>query len=110
MPLGRSNSGIRRRGMAVAEGFFPANSEGERAVHATKLRPLDNLAARISRDVHALKRARRSTSPTAAALTTTSPPNPPGLQPHAFRRAKAQGRHPACRAVPEAGAAQIGRA
>ena len=86
MPLGRSNSGMWRRGMAVADGLFPANREGERAVYTTKLRPPDSLAARIGRDGHALKRARSSTSPTAAAVTTTSPPNPPGLQPHASPR------------------------
>ena len=50
MPLGRSNSEMWRRGMAVADGLFPTNSEGERAVHTTKLRPLDNLAARVGRD------------------------------------------------------------
>ena len=86
MPLEESNAGMWRRGMAVADGLFPTNSEGERAVHATIIRPLDNLAARVGRDGHALNHARRSTSPTAAAVTTTSPPNPPGLQPHASPR------------------------
>src|ERR1035441_6176760 len=103
MPLEESNAGMWRRGMAVADGLFPTNREGERTVHATKLRPLDNLAARIGRDGHALKRARRSTSPTVAAVTTTSPPNPPGLQPHAFRRgyASAMPNRPAPELTPQ---------
>jgi hypothetical protein len=63
--------------MAAADGLFPANREGERAVDAAILRPPDNLAARIGRDGHALRRGRSSTSPPAAAMPTASPPGSP---------------------------------
>ena len=68
----------------VEEGFLSRLRQP--AILAAILRPLDDLAAGVGRDSHALRRGGCSTSLPGAAVTTIGLPNPPGLQPHASPR------------------------